>query len=59
MAYKTQGQDCGELPMMRKQLTDTEKGIENMLNAIQAGIINDSAKRRLDELEETINKINK
>lgn len=57
MAYKTQGQDCGELPMMRKQLADTEKGIENMLNAIQAGILNESTKRRLDELEETKRKL--
>ena len=57
MAYEAQGQECGELPMMRKQLADTEKGIENMLNAIQAGIINDSAKRRLDELEETKRKL--
>ena len=57
MAYETQGQECGELPMIRKQLADTENGIENMLNAIQAGIINDSAKRRLDELEETKRKL--
>lgn len=42
---------------MRKQLADTEKGIENMLNAIQAGILNESTKRRLDELEETKRKL--
>ena len=37
--------------MLRKQLEETEKGIENMLNAIQAEILNDSTKKRLDNLE--------
>ena len=46
-----------QLQKKNKELADTEKGIENMLNAIQAGIINDSAKRRLDELEETKRKL--
>lgn len=40
------------LPALRKQLSETEKGITNMLNAIQMGIINESTKQRLDELEE-------
>ena len=39
------------LPALRKQLTETETGINNMLNAIQMGIINESTKQRLDELE--------
>ena len=43
--------ESSELPLLRKQLEETEKGIENMLNAIQAGILNDSTKKRLDELE--------
>ena len=38
---------------MKKQLAETEKGINNMLNAIQAGIFTPSTKQRLDELEET------
>ena len=46
-----QGQESTVLPALRKQLAETEKGITNMLNAIQAGILNDSTKRRLDELE--------
>ncbi len=33
-------------------MAETERGIENMLNAIQMGIINQSTKQRLDELEE-------
>ena len=39
------------LPALRKQLTETETGINNMLNAIQMEIINESTKQRLDELE--------
>lgn len=38
--------------LCKKQLAETEKGINNMLNAIQAGIFTPSTKQRLDELEE-------
>ncbi len=38
---------------MKKQLAETEKGINNMLNAIQAGIFTPSTKQRLNELGET------
>lgn len=40
------------LPALQKQLEETERGITNMLNAIQMGIINASTKQRLDELEQ-------
>ena len=36
---------------MQKQLDETEKGIENFLKAIQQGIITESTKQRLAELE--------
>lgn len=39
------------LPMLRKQLAEAEKGIENMLNAIQQGVLTQSTKARLDDLE--------
>lgn len=39
------------LPLLEKQLKGTEKGIENMLDAIQQGILTSSTKKRLDELE--------
>ena len=39
------------LPALRRQLAETEKGIENMLNAIQQGIFTASTKQRLEELE--------
>ena len=48
---EVQSRESSELPLLRKQLADTEKGIANMLNAIQAGIITDSTKQRLEELE--------
>lgn len=56
-ALVLQGQESNELPSLRRQLADTEKAIENMLNAIQAGIFNTSTKRRLDELEATKEKL--
>ena len=39
------------LPLLRRQLADTERGIENMLNAIQQGIFTSSTRQRLEELE--------
>ena len=47
-----QGQESTVLPALHKQLGEAERGINNVLNAIQMGIINDSTKQRLDELEE-------
>jgi hypothetical protein len=46
-----QKQENITLPMLRKQLAETERGIENMLNAIQQGVLNSSTKKRLDDLE--------
>ena len=39
------------IPAMRQQLKACEKAIENMLNAIQMGILTPSTKTRLEELE--------
>ncbi len=39
------------LPSLRQQLAETEKGIDNLLNAIQQGLFNVSAKKRMDDLE--------
>ena len=47
-----QTRESSALPALRKQLEETERGITNMLNAIQAGIFNASTKQRLDELEQ-------
>lgn len=40
-----------DLPRFKEQLDETEKAINNMLNAIQQGIFNKSTKGQLDELE--------
>ena len=40
-----------QLPTLRQSLAETEKGIDNLLNAIQQGLFNVSAKKRMDELE--------
>ena len=41
------------LPLLQKQLKETNKAIENLLNAIQQGIFNNLTKERLDTLEQT------
>ena len=48
-----QKKESTDLPLLKKQLAETEKGINNILNSIQAGIFTPSTKQRLDELEET------
>jgi DNA invertase Pin-like site-specific DNA recombinase len=39
------------LPLLRKELEDTEKGLKNIADAIQQGIITNTTKQRLMELE--------
>ena len=39
------------LPSLKQQLRECEKSIQNMLNAIEAGIITPSTKQRLQDLE--------
>jgi len=51
MILALQKQENTALPLLRKQLAEAERGIENMLNAIQQGILNQSTKKRLDDLE--------
>ncbi len=46
-----QGQEDTTLPVLRQQLKECEKAIDNMLNAIQMGILTPSTKARLEELE--------
>ncbi len=48
-----QDRESTNLPFYEKQLRDAESGIQNMLNAIQAGILTSSTKERLEQLEET------
>ena len=46
-----QNKESTSLPLYEKQLRETETGIQNMLNAIQAGILTSSTKERLEALE--------
>ena len=40
------------LPALKKQLSDVERGLQNLVDAIQAGIFSISTKERLDDLEQ-------
>ena len=44
-------QESGILPALEQQLADVESGINNMLDAIQKGIVLESTKKRLSDLE--------
>ena len=46
-------QDNPRIPQLQARLKETEKHIQNMLNAIQQGILTSSTKQRLEELEQT------
>ena len=46
-----QDRENTDLPALQGQLAQTERGIENLLNAIQQGIFTPSTKQRLEELE--------
>lgn len=50
-AAKMQLQESSILPVLEAELKEVNKGIENMLNAIQMGIVTDSTKARLESLE--------
>ena len=39
------------LPLLRRELAEVEKGLKNLADAIQQGIITNTTKQRLEELE--------
>ena len=51
MALERQGTNTS-LPILHQQYAETERSINNFLNAIQQGIITESTKQRLEELEQ-------
>lgn len=51
MAFDRQGTNT-TLPILHQQYAETERSINNFLNAIQQGIITESTKKRLEELEQ-------
>lgn len=48
-----QDKESTTLKVLKKQLSQTDKAIKNMISAIEQGIITKSTKSRLDELETT------
>ncbi len=52
-----QGAENTVLPLLKKQYAETQKGIDNLVNAIQQGIITPSTKERLEELEKQKNEL--
>ena len=48
---KLQKSENTAIPVLKKRIEDIEKRIRNLLNAIEEGMMNASAKQRLDELE--------
>ena len=51
LLIQMQEQENINLPLYEKQLRETNRAIDNMLNAIQQGILTRSTKERLDQLE--------
>ena len=47
MVLDLQKRENTTLPLLQKQLSDTERSIDNMLNAIQQGVLTSSTKQRL------------
>ena len=51
MLMDLQEREDAAIPLLRKDLAETEKGLKNIADAIQQGIITNTTKRRLEELE--------
>lgn len=49
--YECQNAEPTEIKLLHQQIKEVEKGINNMLRAIESGIITDSTKQRLEDLE--------
>ncbi len=53
MIMDLQDRESSNLPLYEQQLQEANTGIQNLLNAIQQGILTKSTKSRLEELEAT------
>ena len=53
MLMDLQERESTSLPLYEQQLQETKTGIQNLLNAIQQGVLTKSTKSRLEELEAT------
>lgn len=52
MAYLAKEDDKSMLVVLKKKLSENKKAIQNLMAAIEQGIITESTKRRLEELED-------
>lgn len=52
MAVAYQAEDDPKLPTMRKQLREVNKRINNLISAIEEGIVSATTRQRLDDLEQ-------
>lgn len=50
-AYHHQEKESSVVPILKRQLAENEKGIANLISAIEQGIITPSTKERLESLE--------
>ena len=55
--FEMQSRENTVIPQLQKQLEKAEKGIDNILNAIQQGVLTPSTKERLEALEESKSKL--
>jgi DNA invertase Pin-like site-specific DNA recombinase len=51
MIMELQQREDTAIPLLRNQLAETEKGLQNIADAIQAGLLTPTTKQRLEELE--------
>ncbi len=51
LMMELQGKENTMLPYLNEQLAEVNRGIDNLVNAIQMGICNAATKKRMDELE--------
>lgn len=49
--YNLQTEENSKVTVLKQHLKEVEKAIDNMLNAIQMGVVTSSTKQRLEELE--------
>ena len=51
--YNLQTKESSKIPRLQEQLSEAEKRINNLIEAVEKGFFSDSSKKRLDELEDT------
>ena len=57
-AYQKEHNNDGEMSILQQQLKETQKSIKNLLKAIEMGVVTETTKQRMLELETEQSKIN-